>query len=77
MSSLTFGELDTVPDGHEDRREWLAGDGLSHLNEDTEMNVANRFASTDPTSGSVDRDPSMPRNLLVTSHETAQPHVRA
>ncbi|MFB6152604.1 MAG: PIG-L deacetylase family protein [Haloarculaceae archaeon] len=39
----TFDELDAVPDGDEARREWLAGDGLSHLTEHTEMNVADRF----------------------------------
>ena len=39
----TFDELDAVPDGDDERREWLAGDGLSHLVENTEMNVADRF----------------------------------
>jgi LmbE family N-acetylglucosaminyl deacetylase len=39
----TFGELDSVPEGDEARREWLASDGLSHLMENTEMNVADRF----------------------------------
>jgi len=39
----TFGELDAVPDGEAARREWLANDGLSHLVEHTEMNVADRF----------------------------------
>jgi len=39
----TFGELDSVPEGDEARRDWLAGDGLSHLAENTEMNVADRF----------------------------------
>ena len=39
----TFGELDSVPDGDAERREWLANDGLGHLNENTEMNVADRF----------------------------------
>jgi len=32
-----------VPEDDEARREWLAGDGLSHLAENTEMNVADRF----------------------------------
>jgi len=39
----TFGELDAVPEGDDERREWLANDGLGHLNENTEMNVADRF----------------------------------
>ena len=39
----TFDELDAVPDGDDARRAWLGGDGLSHLVEHTEMNVADRF----------------------------------
>jgi len=39
----TFGELDSVPEGNEARREWLGNDGLGHLVENTEMNVADRF----------------------------------
>jgi LmbE family N-acetylglucosaminyl deacetylase len=39
----TFGELDAVPEDDDERREWLANDGLGHLNENTEMNVADRF----------------------------------
>lgn len=39
----TFGELDSVPDDEDDRRQWLAEDGLGHLTENTEMNVADRF----------------------------------
>ena len=39
----TFGELDAVPEGDAERREWLANDGLSHLVANTEMNVADRF----------------------------------
>jgi len=39
----TFDELDAVPEGDAARREWLANDGLSHLVEHTEMNVAERF----------------------------------
>jgi LmbE family N-acetylglucosaminyl deacetylase len=39
----TFDELDAVPAGDAARREWLANDGLSHLVEHTEMNVAERF----------------------------------
>ncbi|MFB6206461.1 MAG: PIG-L deacetylase family protein [Haloglomus sp.] len=39
----TFGELDSVPDDEKARREWLANDGLGHLAENTEMNVADRF----------------------------------
>mgnify|MGYP000058942663 CR=1 FL=1 len=39
----TFGELDSVPDGEDARREWLADDGLGHLAANTEMNVADRF----------------------------------
>ncbi|WP_129113745.1 PIG-L deacetylase family protein [Halegenticoccus tardaugens] len=39
----TFGELDAVPEGDDERREWLADDGLSHLVANTEMNVADRF----------------------------------
>ena len=40
---FTFGELDTVPGDEAERREWLANDGLGHLEENTEMNVADRF----------------------------------
>jgi len=40
----TFDELDAVPEDPATRREWLAGDGLSHLVEHTEMNVADRYA---------------------------------
>lgn len=39
----TFGELDSVPEDDAERREWLANDGLTHLAENTEMNVADRF----------------------------------
>jgi LmbE family N-acetylglucosaminyl deacetylase len=39
----TFDELDAVPDSDDERREWLVQDGLSHLVENTEMNVADRF----------------------------------
>ncbi|RQG94250.1 PIG-L deacetylase family protein [Natrarchaeobius chitinivorans] len=39
----TYDELEAVPEGDAERREWLAGDGLSHLEENTEMNVADRF----------------------------------
>jgi LmbE family N-acetylglucosaminyl deacetylase len=39
----TFDELDSVPADPTTRREWLAADGLSHLIENTEMNVADRF----------------------------------
>ncbi|WP_101295822.1 PIG-L deacetylase family protein [Halegenticoccus soli] len=39
----TFGELEAVPEGDAERREWLANDGLSHLVANTEMNVADRF----------------------------------
>ncbi|MCU4924770.1 PIG-L family deacetylase [Halobacteria archaeon AArc-dxtr1] len=39
----TFGELGSVPEGEAERRAWLADDGLSHLSENTEMNVADRF----------------------------------
>ena len=39
----TYGELEAVPDGDDERREWLAGDGLGHLVANTEMNVADRF----------------------------------
>ena len=39
----TFDELDAVPEGDEERREWLADDGLGHLRTTTEMNVADRF----------------------------------
>lgn len=39
----TFDELDTVPESDADRREWLANDGLGHLEANTEMNVADRF----------------------------------
>jgi LmbE family N-acetylglucosaminyl deacetylase len=39
----TFGELDAVPEGDDARREWLGNDGLGHLVENTEMNVADRF----------------------------------
>jgi len=39
----TFGELDAVPDDDAARREWLASDEVSHLSENTEMNVAERF----------------------------------
>jgi LmbE family N-acetylglucosaminyl deacetylase len=39
----TFDELDEVPDGDDERRAWLAGDGLEHLARNTEMNVADRF----------------------------------
>ncbi|WP_224337694.1 PIG-L deacetylase family protein [Haloprofundus halobius] len=39
----TFDELDAVPEGDDERREWLASDGLSHLVANTEMNVADRF----------------------------------
>ncbi|MCU4924464.1 PIG-L family deacetylase [Halobacteria archaeon AArc-dxtr1] len=40
---FTFDEIDDVPDGAQERRRWLANDGLSHLVEHTEMNVADRF----------------------------------
>jgi LmbE family N-acetylglucosaminyl deacetylase len=39
----TFGQLEEVPEAEEERREWLANDGLEHLVEHTEMNVADRF----------------------------------
>lgn len=39
----TFDELESVPEDDDARREWLAGDGLSHLSANTEMNVADRF----------------------------------
>jgi LmbE family N-acetylglucosaminyl deacetylase len=39
----TFGELDRVPDGDAVRREWLAEEMLGHLEENTPMNVADRF----------------------------------
>jgi LmbE family N-acetylglucosaminyl deacetylase len=39
----TFDELDAVPETEEARRRWLAEDGLGHLTEMTEMNVADRF----------------------------------
>jgi len=40
---FTFGELENVPDGEDARREWLASEGITHLAENTEMNVADRF----------------------------------
>jgi LmbE family N-acetylglucosaminyl deacetylase len=39
----TFGELDAVPEDEDERREWLASEGVSHLNQNTEVNVADRF----------------------------------
>lgn len=39
----TFDELEEIPENDAVRREWLANDGLSHLSENTEMNVADRF----------------------------------
>lgn len=39
----TFGELDAAPEDEDARREWLADDGLRHLSDVTEMNVADRF----------------------------------
>lgn len=39
----TYDELDTVPRDDTKRREWLANDGLTHLEANTAMNVAERF----------------------------------
>ena len=39
----TFGQLEDVPEGEDQRRAWLQHDGLSHLTEHTEMNVADRY----------------------------------
>jgi hypothetical protein len=39
----TFGELDAIPESDDDRREWFATEGLGHLRENTETNVADRF----------------------------------
>jgi len=39
----TFGELEAVPEGDAERREWLASEALGHLQENTELNVADRF----------------------------------
>lgn len=39
----TLDELDTVPGDEDDRREWLANEGVGHLRDTTEMNVADRF----------------------------------
>jgi LmbE family N-acetylglucosaminyl deacetylase len=39
----TFGVLDEVPEGDDERREWLAEAGLDHFSANTEVNVADRF----------------------------------
>ncbi|QLH79771.1 PIG-L family deacetylase [Halosimplex rubrum] len=39
----TFGALDEVPDGDDERREWLATAGIDHFSANTEVNVADRF----------------------------------
>jgi len=39
----TFDELESVPEDDDERREWLANDGLGHLSANTEMNVSDRF----------------------------------
>jgi len=40
---LTFGELDNVPESEDARREWLATEGIGHLEANTEMDVSDRF----------------------------------
>lgn len=39
----TTGNLDDVPEGDDERREWLASDGVEHLTTATEMNIASRY----------------------------------
>ena len=39
----TFDVLDEVPDGDEERREWLGGEMLSHLEANTPIDVSDRF----------------------------------